>query len=253
MTTASALFGASRGRPVPPGPHVCYFCGVSCDAALSVDDHVSESFMDWDSVRAPGSRHVCAGCAESMRSDIESVEMIDGEIKRPKDGSTRLIQIRWFSWLLYEGRAYAATPAHRDRIASLCLSPPATPFAICIADGNKHQLFRTPLNHSRKRVVVNCEGTIVVYSPDDLRDRLTLAMRVVGVCGKGGDSLDRLMDPRQNMSVALQLNNADVSLFPSWLAVRDEPLTTLAVWLCPGKEDCLDRLASAENRELQRG
>lgn len=242
--TATQLFAEYRGITVKSGAERCFFCGANCDNSLLSADCVAESFMERDLVRAPHSDFVCDGCAESMRSDIPFVEMLDGERKLPKAGSSRLIQVRWFSWIIANGKSLAATPAHRDLIAETCLNPPKPPFAICVADGNKHLLYRTPVNHNQENIAVMCEGELIYFTPQQLRERLFLMMRVISICGKGGDSITRLLDPQQNMSVAMQLNAWDDSLFSDWLAVRDEPLTSLAIWLCPGKDDCLERLAS---------
>jgi len=254
MVTAPQLFARALGAELRDGGFLCFYCGAACDDSFSTRDYVADSFTERNSVAAPGSRFVCGGCVQAMRSDLDTVRMIDGSTQRPKEGATRLLQVRFFSWVIAEGVALAATPAHRDLIHAACVSPPAPPFAICIADGNKHQLFRTPVNYSAGRVAVNCEGTRVDFHPEELIERLHLTMRIIGACGKGGDSLDRLTDPLQDMSVVLQLARVysdAADLFENWRTVRYDNLTRLAIWLCPGKDDCNARLASAAG-EIQR-
>lgn len=249
MLTAPQLFAAARGVSVDRDSASCFYCGGRCGESLSVADYVADSFTERDAVACPGSPFVCGGCVEALRSDLESIPLISGETQTPKEGSTRGLQVRWFSWVISPAGAFAATPAHRDLVAAACLNPPEPPFAICLADGNKHQLFRTPVNHSRETVAMNCEGTRVIYGPDELRDRLNLTMRMVAACGKGTDSVKRLMNPAAEISVALQMGStydADTidSLLGRWRAVRNEPLTELAIWLCPGKEQAIERTAS---------
>lgn len=244
--TTTQLFAASRGVPLNQGDHRCFYCGGSCDDSLPTVRYVGKAFTERNQVGSPGSPCVCSGCVESIRSDVASVPMIDGTEKLGKDGKAK-IQIRWFSWVITTGKSLAATPAHRDLLKAICLDPPEPPFAICIADGNKHQLYQTPLNHSRDRIAVNCEGQIAHFSAEELRDRMRLTMKIVAAMGKGSDAVSRLYDPQKEMSVVLQIAgtypNAD-ELFQAWQAVRCQALTHLAFWLTPGGEDCRNELAS---------
>lgn len=238
MFTAPDLLAAARGRLIR-GPYRCFFCGTSCGDDFPAAQYVADSFTERGSVAFPGSPFVCAGCVESMRSDLPDAKLVTGDIQRPKADSKRAgLQFRWFSWLITPQEALAATPAHRDKLLTICLSPPAPPFALCIADGNKHQLYRTPVNHVAGRVAVNCEGTRVDYHPDELRDRLDLTIRIVAEVGKGASSIARLMDPAAEMGLALQMS--DAALLDEWRRVRNEPLSALALWLTPGKDDCRD-------------
>ncbi len=261
--SAPTLLALARGVDPACGPYACFYCGAPCNGALSAADYVASSFTERNAVACPASPYVCAGCREALRSDLASVPLLDGTTfrskeggkRRPKEGASGTIQMRWFSWVLTQSAARAATPAHRDLLGAVCLSPPEPPFAICIADGNKHQLFRTPVNRQRERIAVNCEGTRVAYHPAELQNRLHLVARLVAVCGKGGSSLDRLMDSGQDMGVVLQLAReyADADqLYHHWRDVRNDPLTGLAVWLTPGKDDCRARCAAAAGT-LQRG
>lgn len=243
--TAPVLFAQARGEPYQPGGERCFFCGASCGQEYLASQFVADSFTERNAVACPASQYVCGGCVACLRSDLDSVPLIDGTTQRPKEGKRPTLQVRWFSWVITEKQAQAATAAHRDLLLGVCLSPPAPPYAICIADGNRHQLYRTPVNLSRERIALNCEGTRVDYHPDELRDRLHLTMRLVAVCGKGGDSLTRLRDPLQDMGVVLQLARTyqdAADLYEQWRLVRSQPLTDLALWLTPGKDDCNDRL-----------
>lgn len=250
MLTAPQLLAQARGRSIESGNRQCFYCGGACGESFTVAEYVAESFTERDAVAAPGSDHVCGGCVEALRSDLDSIPLISGETQRPKDGSTRGLQVRWFSWVISPAGACAATPAHRALLEAACITPPSPPFSIAICDGNKHQLFRTPVNYAVGSVSLNIEGTRVTYRPDELESRLGLTMRMVAACGKGTDSLRRLMDPASEISVALQMGatyDADTigALFGDWRRVRNEPLTKLALWLCPGKEDAIQRLSSA--------
>jgi hypothetical protein len=257
--TAPELFALASGVPLNYGEHRCFYCGCPTDESFPARRYVADSFTERDAVACPGSKYVCGGCVQCLRSDLGSVPLIDGATyrskadgkRKPREGAEGVIQMRWFSWVLTREKALGATPAHRELLNGICLAPPEPPFAICIADGNKHQLFRTPVCHSLERVSLNCEGTRVECHPEDLRDRLQLVMRLVAVVGKGADSLKRLMDPMSEMNVVLQLaNHYDDAgeLFQAWRAVRCEPTTNLAIWLAPGKQEaseCITRTAAA--------
>lgn len=246
--TAPLLLAKSSGIDLQCGRYGCFYCGGSCDGTYSARQYVADSFTERNAVVSPGSECVCRGCVEAMRSDLGSVPLIDGGIHRskeggkrkPKEGAAGTIQVRWFSWLLTETEALAATPSHRTLLLAACLAPPSPPFAICIADGNKHQLFRTPVNHSRERIAVNCEGARVHYHPDELRERLHVTTRLIATVGKGAESIGRLMDPNSDMGVAVQLSIGDpeaLPLFEQWREVRNEPLSALSIWLSPGKDE----------------
>lgn len=248
ILTASQLLAVALGEPLRNGAHLCFYCGASCDESFSTSKHVAESFTERNGVASPGSSFVCAGCVQAMRSDLGSVALIDGTEyrskeggkRKPREGASGVIQMRWFSWVLTERKAIAATPAHRQQLLGTCLSPPDVPFAICIADGNKHQLYRTPVNYSAERIAVNCEGVRVDYAPDELRERMELTVKLISVVGKGAGSLDRIYDDQSDMSVSLQLAKefTDVeSMYGTWRAVRHQPLSSLAIWLSPGKDE----------------
>ena len=253
IVTTPTLFARARGEPYTPGDHCCFYCGGACDSQHAARRYVADSFTERGSVACPGSPYVCGGCVACLRSDLGSVPLIDGTThaskaggkRKPRDGSAGTIQVRWFSWVVTGSTAVAATPAHREFLARVCLDPPETPYAICLADGNKHQLYKTPVNHSRERIAVNCEGVRVDYSPDELRERIDLCLRLIAVVGKGSKSLARLADQTCDMGVVLQLANhysdAD-ALYAEWRRVRNQPLSDLAIFISPGKEDALERL-----------
>lgn len=246
--TAPQLLADALGLSRKTGAQRCFYCGGACDESFTAAEYVADSFTARDDVAAPASAFVCWGCVEALRSDVTSVPLIDGTTQVPKEGGTRLIQMRWFSWIITSEKAVAATPGHRELLKQVCLNPPAPPFAICIADGNKHQLYKTPVNLATGRISLNCEGVRVNYHPDDLRERMHLTLRLVAAGGKGINSLERFYDPRQDCSVVLQLSRQytdAAAIYEQWRAVRLEPLTDLAIFLTPGKDDARDCLESA--------
>lgn len=250
MKTTPELFATSHGVPLNSGEHCCFFCGAPCDEQHTTKQHVAESFTERNEVAAPGSSFVCVGCVECMRGDRETVRMIDGEVKLPVDKGTgkapRLLQTRWFGWWITEQEALAFTPGNRVEIESLLLqSNLPSCWALCIADGNKHQLYKTPLNHATDSLAVNCLGTLVRFGRDELQERLLLTLRMASIFGKGGDSFERLMSPLCDMGVALQASQSFdrwEDLCGEWRMVRNEPLTQLAWWITPGKEEASARL-----------
>lgn len=244
FSTAPELLASSLGK-LSRGAERCFFCGASCGQEFTTAEFVADSFTDRNSVASPASPFVCSGCVASMRNDLAEVALVNRSVQRPKaDSSREGLQFRWFSWVVTATHSRAATPAHRELLREICLAPPNPPFAICIADGNKHQLYRTPVNHSVGRVMLNCEGSIVRYSPEELADRLELTTRLIAVVGKGVSSLARIYDPSCDMGVVIQLDRdgQDAAIYESWTRVRMQSLSELAIWLSPGKDDARERL-----------
>lgn len=226
MLTAPQLFAGVHES----GTETCFFCGGSCEPVNTAKEFVKPSFTERDRVACGSSDWVCCGCVCAM-DEKATVTLIDGETRENQ-------KTRNYSWVLTDGKRLAATKSHREQLLALCLSPPTTPYAICLADGQKQQLWRTPVNHSRDVVSVNLEGTIVTYSPSQLIERLERVKRIIGATGKMAVSSgepSRMLWPR--MSGAMSANELQ-DLCTWWDRVRLEPLTRLAVWLAPGRSEC---------------
>lgn len=226
MKTATQLFAASRGVTLRDGANHCYYCGGSCGKDVPAADVVKSSFTSRDTVC--GGEWVCDGCVEAMDER--------GEASLP-DGQRRTDQkIRCYSWVVAGGVTIAATKAHRDWLYRQCVEPPTAPFVICISDsGQKHLLYRAVVSHSREVVCLTLEGDRVSFRPADLQERYGLCCRLIAATGK--PAIDSGVSP----SVAMRIIQhwGDESLVSKWLAVRQEPLSRLALWLAPNKEVCV--------------
>ena len=179
---------------------------------------------------------MCGGCVAAM-SETATIELPDGTIRENQ-------KVRCYSWVATKDRSVAATKAHRLWLRDICLNPPEPPYMICLSDsGQKHLLYRSAVCHSRQVVTVTLELQKIVYSVRDLRERYELAVSMAAATGKpplaGGLSL------RQQMAV-VELHGTDVNL-TTWLRVAEEPLSQLAVWLCPGKKESLDEYRAFAN------
>ena len=157
--------------------------------------------------------------------------MIDGEIRESQ-------KIRNYSWVITSESRFAATKSHRVQLLSMCLAPPESPYATCLADGQKHQLWRTPVAASTGMACVNLEGTPVCYSPSQLSERIARVKRIIAGVGKVNASNgepSRMLWPR----LSGLMSPAELQeLCVWWDRVRLEPLTRLACYLAPGKEEC---------------
>ncbi len=93
ISTASVLFAGEKHRS---GNNRCYFCGTDCDDTFLSIEYVKDTFTNRDSVKRPGSKYVCAGCAESLGWGSDEMLMLDGTIK--KRTNEKGMAPRMYSW-----------------------------------------------------------------------------------------------------------------------------------------------------------
>lgn len=221
MVTAPMLFLGVN----PLGSRICFFCAGRCDETITADSFVKSSFTGLDTVTL--SKWVCAGCVASQ-GEKDQVILPDGEIR---DGQ----KIRGYSWVIDSTGRTGCTKAHREWIASQCLDPPKVPFVICLTDsGQKHLLYRAVVCWSRDEVTVTLEGERITYRPSDLAGRIQLSKQIAAATGK--PALKEMLSPQSQMRI-VEHYDSDGPL-ASWLTVQSEPLSRLASWLCPPKEEC---------------
>ncbi len=228
--TATQLFARHKGEAVRSGVHVCFYCGGFCDDGMPAKKHVKPTFTALDTV-AQGT-HVCGGCLCAMNEKAE-LQLIDGAIRNGQ-------KTRCYSLIAHEGGAFAATKAHRKELLALCRNPPSPPYVISISDsGQKHLLYLSKIGKSAEVATVNLEGEAISYRPADFEKRLALCLRMCAAIGK--PALSGSLGISQQM-IAMERFGEDA--LTEWLAVCDEPLTKLAVWLTPPKRECEDELCA---------
>ena len=195
------------------GDHRCFFCG----APANRKKELSSAFVDWWTVAEPESEYCCDGCFKSF------------DEKMVMEGKDKPQKFRNYSWFVTADRLVALTKGSKLRIESLLLDPGLEPWAMALAvSGQKHLLYRTPVNYGHCGLSVRVEDTIVHYSPGELIGRIMLAKSVVAKVGvKRAESFDTTLV----MAIGSDLAER-------WQAVINEPLTKLALFICPSKEDC---------------
>lgn len=220
---ATQLFARSQGLTLSPGDESCFWCGYSCDQSHAVK--MTDTFWDWDVVANRQSRFECAGCVEARASDREMI------------GRDKLQRTWTYSWLLTETTATPWTKADVAAMRETCLNPPAAPWSLSIAEsGQKHILFRTPVNTSDTApFVVQLELVTVTYYPCELSARIDVCNRVAAACGK--PSLEGRLELSQVMRVADHHGDEAFTLSDWWERFHNEPITRLAAFLSLNMED----------------
>lgn len=194
------------------GDNPCFYCGNPASEPLKL----SSSFMGWADAAYPRSLFLCNGCIWMTNE------------KRSIPGKEKPQKTRNYSWLVTSSEQAPYTKAHKNKLLEIMLTPPDEPWSLCLADsGNKHLLWRTPVNYSSP-YAVRLEEETIEYTPLQLGDRYELAKRVVAVIGHKG---------AVNPSINLALSGS-VELATKWNQVLQEPLTRLALFVCPSMEIC---------------
>lgn len=221
--TAPQLF--ANYRPSPGNSERCFYCGGKCGTEHLARDIVKSSFTALDTVTL--SDYVCPGCICAM-DESATVTLLDGEVRTEQ-------KTRMYSWVVANGTRRAATKAHRASLLTICTTPPPAPFVICLSDSGQRQLLylaRVCLDASQP--VVSLEGEVIRYRPAELIARLRICKRIAAATGK--PALLEAITPQTAMRVIDY--HEDESLVSEWQKVQSEPLTRLAAWLCPPKEEC---------------
>lgn len=225
MPTAPELFASALEAQYD---QQCFYCGAPCGRTYATAAWVKDSFTDHSGVAAPASEYVCRGCVAALQEKI-TVTLPDGSIKKKQ-------KTRTYSWVITSDSATACTKADRPWLLERCLSPPEPPYAISISEsGQKHLLYRGVVALSRRPVTVTLEGERIDYAPDDLRGRLILCKRVAAACGQPVLSQERLTD---SQAMHLIRHHNEERLPEEWHAVAGEPLTRLAAFFTPKREEC---------------
>lgn len=224
MITATQLFG--NYTPPPDAAALCFYCGGRCGTDHLAKDIVKSSFTALDTVTR--SSYVCRGCLVAF-DESATITLCDGEVREAQ--KTRL-----YSWIIYRKIKYAATKSHRDFILDHCLNPRSQPFAISLSDSGQRQLlYRARVNkHAGPYHTVSLEGEPITYMRQHLVSRLRLMRQVAAATGKPA-----LLEPittQTGMRVVEYFGSAEV--LTAWSEVQSDPLTKLAAWLCPPKEEC---------------
>lgn len=183
------------------------------------------TFWDWDVIANPRGKFQCHGCSEALDS------------KREMDGRDKLQRTWTYSWLITEQSATPWTKANIREMRETCLNPPSAPWALAIAEsGQKHILFRTPVNCSDKPpFVVELELIRVMYQPAELGERIDLCNRISAACGK--PSMGGPLELSHAMRLHEYHGDEGILLADTWQRISNEPITRLAAFLCLNSEE----------------
>jgi hypothetical protein len=238
--TAADLFAGDARRV---GLNRCYYCGSFCDDMHAVDDFVKPTFTNRDIVSFPGSQFVCVGCALSLGIGDDKMEMIDGSFKVREN--ERGMQPRLYSWVLTEGKKLAASKAHIKQLRGIVIDSPEPPFAIILADsGQKQLIFRAPIALNKNNYPLLLEDERINVDVEVLHDLLELTSKICAATGKPA----LLGDLKYISFSRYEEYFGDTTGLERWIRIREAPLSRLAAWLSPSREE-----AKCEYPGIERG
>lgn len=234
--TATQLFAGYT--PSEAATERCFYCGGRCEADHKTSDIVKPSFTALDTVSRTA--YVCPGCIVAFDENA-TVTLPTGEVRESQ--KTRL-----YSWIVYGGRRYAATKSHREWILRHCLNPPQPPYVISLSDSGQRQLlYRASVGRGGDHAIVSLEGETVVYQPEQLAERLKLVKQVAAATGK--PALLAPITAQTGMRVVEYFRSAEILI--AWSELQSDPLTKLAAWLCPPKEECQSEYPEPEPERIE--
>lgn len=161
-------------------------------------------------------------------------------------GKDRPQKTRNYSWLTMASDRQHFSKADIASLRGICLDPPLPPWALTIAtSGQRHLLYKTPINVSTgPEVTVLLENERVTYRPDDLKQRLALLLPIVAAVGKIAPAAGPL-ELSHVMAIEQLVGDDAPAIAAAWEAVRAEPLSRLALFLSPNREDACDEYRAA--------
>lgn len=222
---APQLLAKSLGYESDDGAYNCFYCGAPCDGTR--DAEIKPTFTEFSVVAEPASTVRCLGCELAMREKVT----IPGKDKPQK--------MRNYSWLITSESVEPYNKSDVAELRRLCLDPPAPPFALAIAvSGQKHILYHTLVCEDAAAPLVSLEGEPISYSPTELAERLDLVTQLVAAAGKPA-----LADgPGTSLAIAVMDRYADdgEAMFKQWQRIWSEPLSALARFLAPPKQEASD-------------
>lgn len=226
MLTSSTFF---NNQFYETGNHNCFYCGASCSEKYTTKEYVKETFTNRDIVYRPSSKFVCGGCVASFQEKT-TITLINGETR---DGQ----RIRQYSWFITKEKATPFTKAHIHLVREIITNPPEPPFAFIFAEsGQKHLIFRSKIALDKENFVVMLEEQYINVNVSLLKEILAFLIKPISCFGKIGileepsiGGLGLLFEKFQKEAeyIVERLNK-----------IRTLPITKLAVWLSPNKEDC---------------
>lgn len=222
MITAPQLFA---GELNPAGDEHCFYCGGFCGKEYTTKKYVKDTFTNRDIVRRPGSQYICSGCVACFED--RDITLINGE-KRSSQWT------RLYSWIFTSTSQIAATKTHLKELTQVILNPPVPPFAIVLAtSGQKQLLFRSVIAWSQDRFPVMLEDEIIMVSPTDLMNKLSVAAVVIAAIGKPS-----LSEMHSNHAVRYFDYHQNLDMFGVWKKEMHTPINRLALYLSPSQKEC---------------
>ena len=217
MLTTPQLFAKAHNHHLVFGDNHCFFCGGPCGENNSVWSYLKDTFTNWRNVLYPNSEWICDGCPMVLNEKADL-------------GKEKLQKIRNYSWVVTSTQAVFATKdkAGIQLLKGNCLKPPDPPFSICLAvSGQKHLLYNTPVNQDSVKIKVQLETEQVIYTPDELSNRISLFDKLISLVGQ--KSL--CSKPTTGQVIRVYEAHQDETLIQEWDQVYGQPLSRLAAFL----------------------
>jgi hypothetical protein len=225
MRSGELIALANRQRCV--GDNLCTYCGSPAAGAYDLPD----SFTQQSTLLHPNSSYRCVGCEWSQR-ETGTATYPDGTTKEWARSFAR-----YHNWFLEENKAVPFTYAHREWLQNKLLDPPTGPWICSLTTGGQRHFLYMAKSGTRDHPIANLDGLAIPYTVDTLRDRRRLTVSLAACVGAVG--LADSPGPSLWCAAVGLWGEAAEPMLAEWSRVWCEPLSRLAVYLTPKKEDAL--------------
>ena len=165
MTHATQLVYAAAGQPSIEDAielsGFCYLCGDEVTQGVPIKKALKDTFNNRDIAIRPDGVGFCCACAFSFSEQLE----INGKTRQ---------KFRTYSHLVAANVWLPLTKGQKDQMREFLLAEHAGYWLACISEaGQKHLLFRCPVNYGPGRFRILFEELIIETTRDEITDLIT--------------------------------------------------------------------------------
>ena len=196
MITAQQLLYKAANNPdiknIVDCDYKCCMCANGIIQGVPRKDAIKKTFTNLDLLKKPNAKFVCIPCAFAINEACPPELM--GRVDKDKPQ-----KIRCYSHAVVNGLWKSFSKAQRVEMREIVCNPPSGTWFLCLSEsGQKHLIFRTPVNNSQDNYLLQFEEYPVLVTRKQVASDLGIADRVYSAQGLDkvkGDIKESLFSP----------------------------------------------------------